>query len=129
MARARSRSSSERHRNCAWISPPRHLRAAAVSTPSGAPPVPITACTPVPETATELPAVRAPSEVSLMRAPVGGTSSLRAAGGGRRPGAAQGGPLQRVDRNVHRQSGVRVAHLLADVEHRRLVALSLTDDD
>src|SRR5438093_1058280 len=37
-----------------WISPFRHLMAAAVRTPSGAPPVPMTACTPVPTTAAEI---------------------------------------------------------------------------
>src|SRR4026208_583558 len=46
--RPRSRSSPERQRNWAWISPPRHLRAAAVRTPSGAPPAPTTAWPPAP---------------------------------------------------------------------------------
>ena len=39
---ARSRSSSLRNRKRAWISPPRQRSAAAVITPSGAPPMPIT---------------------------------------------------------------------------------------
>ena len=43
--------------------------AAAVSTPSGAPPMPITACTPVPATAAAMPADRSPSPISRMRAP------------------------------------------------------------
>ena len=38
--------------------------------PSGAPPVPITACTPLPTTAAAMPADRSPSEMSRMRAPV-----------------------------------------------------------
>ena len=44
--------------------------AAAVSTPSGAPPVPITAWTPVPTTAAAMPAERSPSPIRRMRAPV-----------------------------------------------------------
>ena len=47
-ASARARSSSLRNRKRAWISPPRQRSAAAVITPSGAPPMPITAWTPVP---------------------------------------------------------------------------------
>ena len=43
--------------------------AAAVITPSGAPPMPITAWMPVPRTAAEMPAERSPSVISLMRAP------------------------------------------------------------
>ena len=38
-------------------------------TPSGAPPMPITAWTPVPETAHEIAADRSPSQMSLIRAP------------------------------------------------------------
>ncbi len=42
-------------------------------------------------------------------------------------------PLERVDRDVDRQhvapSALAPADLLADVEHRRLVALPLADDD
>ncbi len=45
--------------------------AAAVSTPSGAPPVPITAWTPLPATAAEMPADRSPSPMRRMRAPRG----------------------------------------------------------
>ena len=52
-----------------WISPFRQRMAAAVSTPSGAPPIPITAWTPVPSTAAEMPAERSPSPISRIRAP------------------------------------------------------------
>ena len=45
-----------------------HALAAAVRTPSGAPPVPMTACTPVPDTAAEMPAERSPSPMSRIRA-------------------------------------------------------------
>ena len=51
--------------------PFRQRSAAAASTPSGAPPMPITACTLVPRTAAEMPAERSPSPISLMRAPGG----------------------------------------------------------
>ena len=51
--------------------------AAAVSTPSGAPPVPITACTPVPTTAAVMPAERSPSPISRMRAPALRMSAIR----------------------------------------------------
>ena len=44
--------------------------AAAVRTPSGAPPMPITACTPDPTTAAAMPAERSPSPINRMRAPV-----------------------------------------------------------
>ena len=43
---------------------------------------------------------------------------------------AQVRPLQRIDGDVDLgRVGVAVAHLLADVEHRRLVALTFADDD
>ncbi len=45
-------------------------------TPSGAPPIPITAWTPVPWTAHEIAADRSPSLMSLMRAPVERTSAI-----------------------------------------------------
>ena len=38
-------------------------------------------------------------------------------------------PLQRVDRDVDLHGRLRIADLLADVEHGRLVALALADDD
>src|SRR2546430_220380 len=60
----------------ARICPLRQRSAAAVSTPSGAPPVPITACTPVPTTDTEIPAERSPSPISRMRAPAVRISSI-----------------------------------------------------
>ena len=44
--------------------------AAAVRTPSGRPPMPMTAWTPVPETAAAMPAERSPSPISRIRAPV-----------------------------------------------------------
>src|SRR5204863_8494246 len=53
----------------ARICPFKQRSAAAVNTPSGAPPVPITACTPVPITAAEIPAERSPSPISRIRAP------------------------------------------------------------
>ena len=49
--------------------------AAAARTPSGAPPMPRTAWTPVPWTAQAIAAERSPSVMSLMRAPVARTSS------------------------------------------------------
>src|SRR5713226_6328296 len=52
----------------AWIWPFKQRSAAAVSTPSGAPPVPITAWTPVPITAALMPAERSPSEIRRIRA-------------------------------------------------------------
>src|SRR5216684_807001 len=57
------------------ICPFRHRKAAAVSTPSGAPPVPITACTPVPITAAEIPADKSPSPINRIRAPARRISS------------------------------------------------------
>ena len=170
-------------------------------TPSGAPPMPITAWTPVPETAQLIAADRSPSVMSLIRAPAARTSSISAswrgrsrmttvmsltlaaerrrrsgrgsrsgeladvdlAGGARpdaqllevrvrsveqaavlgrredrdRAGLAVGDEvraLERVDRDVDPpdSAGRRStcpADLLADVEHRRLVALALADDD
>ena len=47
-----------------------------------------------------------------------------------RAGGAEVRALERVDGDVHlRGAGAAAAHLLADVEHRRLVALALADDD
>ena len=161
--------------------------------------MPMTAWTPVPETAHEIAADRSPSPMSLIRAPgradlgdqrlvarpledddrdvadrrpsaaairrrfsvgLSRMSTLPAATGpdaqllevrvrgvdqaarlGRgedrdRAGLAVGdevGALERIDRDVDRgqsvASGVRAPDLLADVEHRRLVALALADDD
>ena len=59
----RRRPAARRSRRC------RQRIAAAVSTPSGAPPMPITACTPIPPTAAAMPADRSPSGISRMRAP------------------------------------------------------------
>ena len=56
--------------------PFRQRSAAAASTPSGAPPMPMTACTLVPRTAAEMPAERSPSLISLMRAPALRMSSM-----------------------------------------------------
>src|SRR2546428_328648 len=53
----------------ASMPPLRQRSAAAASTPSGAPPIPITAWTLVRRTAAEMPAERSPSPISLMRAP------------------------------------------------------------
>ena len=53
----------------ARISPFRQRSAAAVNTPSGAPPIPMTAWTPVPRRATLMPAERSPSVMSRIRAP------------------------------------------------------------
>ena len=52
-------------------------------TPSGAPPVPMTAWTPVPWTAHEIAADTSPSLISLIRAPVVRTSAMRSAWRGR----------------------------------------------
>ena len=168
-------------------------------TPSGAPPVPITAWTPVPETAHEIAADRSPSPMSLIRAPACRTSAMRASWRGRsrmttvmsptrRPSALamrrrfsvglsrmstlprrhrpdaqllhvgvrgmgqparlgggedrdrarlavgdEVGALERVDRDVHARDVVAIRagppDPLADVQHRRLVALALADDD
>ncbi len=46
-----------------------------------------------------------------------------------RPSRDQVRPFQGVDRDVDLGGGVRVADLLADVQHRCAVALSLADDD
>ena len=186
----------------AKISPFRHCIAAAASTPSGAPPVPITAWTPLPDTAAAMPADRSPSPIRRMRAPVARMSPISFSWRGRssttthqlvdlaaeRPGdrpqvlahgrvdvdqvlgagadhqllhvevgrvqqaafigcgqhgdgvgrthGAQVRALERVDGDVHLVVGAAVAvalpgqpDLLADVEHRRLVALALADDD
>src|SRR6187397_2706608 len=70
MARLRSSSSGLLITSRAKISPLRQRIAAAVSTPSGAPPMPMTAWTPLPRTAAAMPAERSPSEINRMRAPV-----------------------------------------------------------
>ena len=66
--------------------------------------------------------VRRVHEAARLR---GGQHGRRVGG----PGGHQVRALQRVDRDVDERGGIRVADLLADVEHRRLVALSLADDD
>ena len=176
--------------------PFRQRIAAAASTPSGAPPMPMTAWTLVPRTAAEMPAERSPSEISRMRAPalrississswrgrsstmttrsftwrpsrlamtwrfslgvrvevdralrrrpdddllhvaVGRVQEAALVGGGehgdrvRLAGRAEVGALERIDGDV--DLGI-VGHLppdlLADEQHRRLVALALADDD
>ena len=58
------------------ISPPRQRMAAAASTPSGAPPLPMTAWTPLPTTAAPMAAVRSPSPISRMRAPAARMSAI-----------------------------------------------------
>ena len=186
----------------AKISPFRHRIAAAVSTPSGAPPVPITAWTPLPDTAAAMPADRSPSPMRRMRAPVArmsaisfswrgrsstttvSSSTCRPSARGDRPqvlahrrvdvdevlgagaddqllhveigrvqqaafvgrgqhrdgigraGGAQVRALERIDGDVDLVVGAALAvalagqaDLLADEEHRRLVALTLADDD
>ena len=71
----------------------------------------------------------------LAQVGVGGVHQAARLGGGQHHGGVRGagrdqvGPLQRVHRDVHRGRRVRVADLLTDVEHRRLVALALADDD
>ena len=55
--------------------PPKHLIAAAASTPSGAPPVPIATWMPVVSIAVAMHASTSPSEMSRMRAPAARTSS------------------------------------------------------
>src|SRR5438046_328640 len=70
------RASAVRKRSRQTISAPRHRSAAAASTPSGAPPVPMTACTSVPAMGTESDAMRSPSSMSLMRAPAARTSLI-----------------------------------------------------
>ena len=179
-----------------WISPFRQRIAAAVSTPSGAPPIPITAWTPVPGTATRdrRPRDRRRRSAGCARPPCGcRRSAPRGAGGrARRPtrsstsrssarasafrlsatGAARShagrGSAGRDHELVHVESGAWSsppcsaaastaiapappwrtgscpragrrrcrppvpsprADLLADVEHRRLVALALADHD
>ena len=73
---ARARSSSLRKRRRPRISAPMQRRAAAASTPSGAPPVPRTACTSVPAIGTDSEAMRSPSSMSLIRAPAARTSLM-----------------------------------------------------
>src|SRR5258708_6225841 len=124
---ARARSSGLRNFSRPRISPPRHLSAAAASTPSGAPPVPMTAWTAVPDTATDIAAIKSPSSMSLMRAP----ATLRYREDRDRVRAAfrdRVRPFERVDRDIDLGADA-LADLLADVEHRRLVALALADDD
>ena len=77
IARQRSSCSGLLTTRRAKISPFRQRIAAAVSTPSGAPPVPITACTPVPTTAAAMPADRSPSPIRRIRAPVARISAIR----------------------------------------------------
>jgi len=176
--------------------------AAAVRTPSGAPPVPITAWTPDPTTAAAMPADKSPSPISRMRAPVARMSAISLSWRGRsrtvttrsstdrprqpdrpqvlvhrrveadvvlraraddqlvhveiggvqqpsrrrrgkdgdrvgRADRAQVRAFQRIDRDVdlrQRDGGAALervghAHLLADVQHRRRVALALADHD
>src|SRR5207245_1201371 len=83
--------------------------AAAVSTPSGAPPVPITAWATVPEPAL-----------------LGSGQDRDRVGGA---GSAEVRPFQGIDGDVDRGAGSPAAHLLADEQHGGLVALPLADDD
>ena len=201
IARQRSSCSGLLTTSRAKISPFRQRIAAAVSTPSGAPPMPMTACTPLPTTAAAMPAERSPSEIRRMRAPAARISldqllvarpvehdhdqvldvALEAARdrlqvlrdrrvqadrvlGARaddqllhveigrvqqaaarrrrehgdrvgRAGGAQVRALERIDRDVDLGQSSRSwpsappADLLADEQHRRLVALALADDD
>ena len=76
IARQRSSCSGLDTTRRAKISPFRQRIAAAVNTPSGAPPVPITAWTPEPATAAVMPAERSPSPIRRMRAPVARMSSM-----------------------------------------------------
>src|SRR5205823_4630887 len=125
----------------ASMPPFRQRSAAAASTPSGAPPIPITAWTLVRRTAAEMPAERSPSPISLMRAPALRMSAISFSWRGRsrtmttrsstsRPSGAEVRPLERVDRDVDREIvGTAAPDLLTDEEHGRLVALALADDD
>ena len=63
--------------SCPWNSPPRQVSAAALITPSAAPPMPIARWSFVPRIADEIAAVTSPSWISLMRAPVARISSIR----------------------------------------------------
>ena len=74
----------------------------------------------------------------LVHVDVGRVQQAAALGGGQhrdgagRAGGAQVGALERVDRDVDLERALDAAlraQLLADVEHRRLVALALADDD
>ena len=76
IARQRASCSGVSTTRRAKISPPRQRIAAAVSTPSGAPPMPITAWTPLPITAAVMPADRSPSPIRRMRAPVARMSAI-----------------------------------------------------
>src|SRR6266566_3406055 len=167
----------------ARICPFKQRSAAAVSTPSGAPPVPITACTPAPTTAAEIPAERSPSPISRIRAPAARMSSINfscrtrssttttksstsrssrfaidfrlsatgtsrsiaplqsgALAGGehgdgvRGPCRAQVRALEWIHGDVHlRKQGLRrvrrETYFFADIQHGRLIALALADDD
>src|SRR5437867_2970731 len=97
----------------ARMPPLRQRSAAAVSTPSGAPPIPMTTWTLVRRTAAVIPADRPPSRISLMRAPACRLSAIS---------------FSCRARSITMTTRSRTPpDLLPDVEHRRLVALTLAD--
>ena len=61
----------------ACISPPTHFKAAAANTPSGAPPVPTTMCTPEPSIQHSIAGLTSPSEMSIIRAPTSRASFIK----------------------------------------------------
>jgi hypothetical protein len=75
------------------------------------------------------------SDDELLEVGVRGVHEATRLGCGKHGGGV-GGPsgdevraLQRVHRDVHARGRIGIADLLADEQHRRLVALSLADDD
>ena len=89
--------------------------------------------------------LRRRTDDELLHIQIGRVQQAALLGGGehrdgvRRPGGAEVGAFQRIDgdvdfRETHQSEaldalGVDEAHLLADVEHRRLIALPFADDD
>src|SRR5690606_13875267 len=76
---ARARSSSLRNRSRPWIWPPMARRAAAASTPSGAPPEPMYMSTPVVGSVVAITPATSPSPISMMRAPASRTALMGSA--------------------------------------------------
>ena len=83
-AKALSRSpNSSRGASRPWMDPPRHLRAAAATTPSGVPPIPSITSTGLPGRAVSIAPATSPSEIRRMRAPVARTWRMSSACRGR----------------------------------------------
>src|SRR5206468_3375052 len=96
--------------------------AAAVMTPSGAPPDPITACTPVPITAAAIPAERSPSPINFIRAPASRMSEISFSRRGRSSTTTTSSSTSGSIRKLS-------SYFFADIEHRRLIAFAFADHD